>query len=248
MVLGFSGGQLFGIAMFVVGAVVVLVSTRYVWRAAGVYRARLVTDLSEIPLGTLVRVEGTARKAEAGTMTAPFTGRESLALRYAVEERRLSPYLLPWFVTIHEQAGSNPFRLRTAGGVVAVGEPTRTVTLARDVVATVGADETPPERIERFERNSTRLQGSTIWRSPPTLVRPVTDLLSLGTRRYREECVGPGDEVTAVGRVTEDGHLDPYVLSDRPRGKTLRRMAGTSLAGLAVGGFAVAVGVALWLI
>lgn len=247
MVLGLTGGQLFGVAMLVVGAVVLLVSARYVWRAVGVYRARSLTDLSGIPPGTLVRVEGTARPAEAGTMTSPFTGRESLALRYAIEERRLSPYLLPWFVTIHERAGSNPFRLRTAGDVVAVVEPTRTVTLAREIVATVGADETPPERIERFERNSTRLQEPSIWRAPPTLLRPVADLLSLGTRRYSEECLEQGDEVTAVGRVTEDGHLDPLVLSDRPRGRTLRRMAGTSLAGLAVGGFAVALGVALWL-
>lgn len=248
MLSDFSSAQLFGVAMLIVGTVVLLVSARYVWRAAGVYRARSVAKLAGTSPGTLVRVVGTAREAEAGTMTTPFTGRESLALRYVVEERRLSLYLLPWFVSIHEQAGANPFRLRTAEAVVAIVEPTRTVTLSKDIVATVGVDETPPARIERFERNSTRLPGPTIWQTPPSLLRPVVDLLSLGTRRYSEECVRPDDEVTAVGRVTEDGHLDPVVLSDRSRSETLRRMSSTSLTGLAVGGFAVGIGMLLILV
>lgn len=248
MVLGLSGADLFGVAMVAVGAVVLLVSARYVWRAAGVYRADSTTTTAGTEPGTLVRVTGTARAAESGTMTAPFTGRESLALRYAVEERRLSPYLLPWFVPIHERAGSNPFSLRTAEGVVDVADPTRTVTLARDVVATVRTDETAPERIERFERKSTGLPGPTVWRTPPAPLRPVVNLLSLGSRRYSEERLAPGDEVTVVGRVTESGGLDPIVLSDRPRTETLRRMAGTSLAGLAVGCFAVVLGVVLVLV
>lgn len=245
MVLGLSGSQLFGAAMVAAGAAVLLVSARYVWHALDVFRARSVSSLTGTDPGTLVRVAGTAQETDEGTMTAPFTGRESIALRYAVEERRLSPYFLPWFVTIHEQAGSNPFRLRTAAGVVDVAEPTRTVTLARDVVATVTPGETPPERIERFERTSTRLPGTTIWRDPPAPLRPLADLLSLGTRRYSEERATPGDSVTAVGRVTESGGLDPVVVSDRPRAATLRRMASTSLVGVAVGAFAVALGVVL---
>lgn len=245
MVLGLSGGDLFGAAMVAVGAIVLLVSARHVFRAVRVSRAQSVSSLDGTTSGTLVRVAGTANEGDAGTLTAPFTGRESLVLRYAVEERRLSPYLLPWFVTIHERSGSNAFRLRTAAGVVDVVEPTRTVTLARDVVATVGPEETAPERAERFERRTDALPGSTPWREPPVGLRWIARRLSLGTRRYSEERATPGDEVTVVGRVTESDGLDPLVVSDRPRAATLRRMASTSLLGIAIGAFAVGLGVVL---
>ncbi|NHX35308.1 MULTISPECIES: hypothetical protein [Halolamina] len=247
MVLGLSGSDLFGAALVAVGAVVLLFSARYVRRAIGVVRARSVATLDGTPAGTLVRVAGTAREAEAGTLTAPFSGRESLVLRYAVEERRLSPYLLPWFVTIHERAGSNAFSLRTAEGVVDVTRPTRTVTLARDTVATVAAGETPPDSVARFEQRTGALPATTRWRDPPTGLRTIAKHLSLGTRRYTEERATPGDDVTVVGRVT-DGGLDPVVVSDRPRTETLRRMAGTSLIGLAIGAFAVALGCVLLVI
>lgn len=244
MVLGLSGDDLFGAAMVVVGAVVLLFSARYVWRAAQVYRARSVSTLDGATPRTLVRVSGTARESDEGTLTAPFSGRESLVLRYAVEERRLSPVLLPWFVTTHERAGSTAFCLRTPESVVDVVEPTRTVTLARDVVATVGPDGTPPERIERFEQRTDALPATTLWRDPPPGLRGVARWLSLGTRRYTEERATPDDDVTVVGRVTAAG-LDPLVVSDCPRTETLRRMAGTSLVGLALGGFVVALGAVL---
>ncbi|MFW5939546.1 MAG: hypothetical protein ACOCSD_05375 [Halolamina sp.] len=243
MVLGLSGGDLFGAAMLAVGAVVLLVSGRYVLRGVAVFRAPPVSSLDGTNVGTLVRVSGTASERDE-TLPAPFTGRESLVLRYAVEERRLSPVLLPWFVTIHERSGSTPFRLRTPEGVVDIVEPTRTVTLGRDVVATVGADETPPERVGRFERRTDALPATTPWRDPPTGLGWLAGRLSLGARRYTEERATPGDDVTVVGRVTERG-LDPLVVSDRPRPETLRRMASTSLAGLAIGAVVVALGAAL---
>ncbi|QKY21244.1 hypothetical protein B4589_013000 [Halolamina sp. CBA1230] len=244
MVLGLSGSQLFGAAMLVVGAVVLLVSARYVWRASGVVRAETVDSLSGTGSGSLVRLSGTAEPADEDALDAPFTGRESLVLRYAIEERRLSPVLLPWFVTIHERAGSVPFRLRTPESVVDVVEPTRTVTLATDRVATVGPDETAPERIERFERTTDALPSTTGWHARPPGLGAVMDILSLGARRYTEQRASPGDDVTVVGRVT-DGGVDPLVVSDRSPAGTLRRMAGTSLVGVAIGVFVVAFGAVL---
>jgi len=246
MVLGLSGTDLFGVAMLLAGAVVLLVSARYVWRASAVVRASTVDSLSGVGSGSLVRLSGTAEPGDDDTLTAPFTGDESLVLRYAVEERRLSPYLLPWFVTIHERAGSVPFRLRTPQSVVDVIEPTRTVTLRADRVATVAPDETPPERIERFERRTDALPSTTLWHARPIGVGAVLDALSLGTRRYVEARASPGEDVTVVGRVTDDG-VDPLVVSDRSPAGTLRRMAGTSLVGLAIGAFVVALGLLLLL-
>jgi hypothetical protein len=245
MVLGFSGGRLFGLVFVAVGAVVLLFSARYVWRATAVVRAASVDSLDGVDPGSLVRLSGTAEAGEADGLTAPFSGRASLALRYAVEERRLSPSLLPWFVTIHERAGSVPFRLRTPETVVDAVEPTRTVTLARTVVAAVAPGETPPERVGRFERRASALPATTRWRDPPALLRAPAQWLSLGTRRYTEERATPGDDVTVVGHVTAAGGVDPLVVSDRSPAGTFRRMAGTSMVGLTIGAFVVVLGVGL---
>ena len=114
-----SGSVLFGSVLALIGGLVLAFSARYVWRATAVRRARKVSSLADTPPGTLVRVSGTAKQA-SDLLTAPFSGQDCLALRYAVEERRLSPGLLPWFVTLHETAGSNPFRVRTSETVVDV--------------------------------------------------------------------------------------------------------------------------------
>jgi len=59
----------------------------------------------------------------------------------------------------------------------------------------------------------------------------------------------PGDDVTVVGRVTERGDgVDPLVVSDRPPRQTFFRMAKTSLVGLCIGVFVVALGLALVLL
>ena len=249
MVFGLSGSQLFGVGLAVVGTIVLAFSGRYVWRATSIYRAASVSTFGETTPGTLVRISGTAQQGDADLLSAPFSGNDCLALRYAVEERRLSPFLLPWFVTIHELAGSDAFRVRTAEADVDIVEPARTVTLEREIVATVPPSDEPPERIARFERTTDAVPVTTYWRSPPSLVRPLTRRLSLGTRRYSEQRAMPGDEVTVVGRVTETGDgIDPLVVSDRPPSQTLVRMAKTSLVGVCLGVFVVALGLVLVLL
>lgn len=246
MALPFSAGALFGVAMLAIGGVVLAVSLRYVWRATAVYRATGVSDVGEVDGGVLVRVSGVAEQGEADVLVAPFSGLECLALGYAIEERRLSPFLLPWFVTLHEAAGADAFRVRTPTASVDVASPTRTVTLAKTVVATVRRGDQLPDRIARFEQATDAAPESTVWRDPPESLRPLMDLLSLGARRYTEQRVTAGDDVTVVGRVTEneDG-IDPLVVSDRPRPETLYRMAKTSFVGLLSGVAGVLLGVVL---
>jgi len=250
MVFGLSGSQLFGGGLAVVGAIVLAFSGRYVWRATSIYRAEPISALNETSSGKLVRVSGTAQqRSDTDLLTAQFSGNGCLALRYAVEERRLSPYLLPWFVTIHELAGSDAFCVRTPEATVDIVEPAHTVTLKRTIVATVPSSDEPPERIARFEQNTVAVPVVTHWRSPPSLFRPITGALSLGTRRYSEQRVRSGDNVTIVGRITETGNgLDPLVVSDLSAGRTLLRMAKISLIGLCIGVFVVLLGLVLVLL
>lgn len=246
MALPLSSGQLFGAVMVLVGVVVLAFSARYVWRATSIYRAIDVALLEDTTAGMLVRVAGTAQRGPGDALLAPFSGEHCFALRYAVEERRLSPLLLPWFVTVYERARSKSFRVHTPEGRIDVVAPARTVTLERQTVATATPDERPPERIERFEEQTSGLPSTTIWRNPPSVLEPVRRLLSLGTRRYSEEKTTPGDEVTVVGYITEDGDgIDPLVVSDRSPTTTVLRMAQTSLVGLAIGGFGLLLGLVL---
>jgi hypothetical protein len=249
MVLAAATAPVFGAVMLVLGGVVLAVSARYVWRAGAVVRASVVESLADVPAGTLVRVTGTAQQGDARPLSAPFSGRDCLALRYGVEERRLSPILLPWFVTIHEIAGADAFRVRTSASTVDVVEPAHTVVLDEQVVATVGPDAAPPDRIAQFEAGAAAIPRSTIWRDPPSVLRPLARFLGLGTRRYVEQRAVPGDEVTVVGRVASDGAgIDPRVVSDASPRRTVLRMATTSVAGLGIGAFALLLGVAMVLL
>ncbi|WP_135662378.1 hypothetical protein [Halorhabdus rudnickae] len=243
LLFGLTGTQLFGLALGVVGLVVLLVSVRYVWRATAVLRAKDVDSIDELDQGRLVRVAGTIRAIE-NPITAPFSGVDCAALRYSIEERRLSLYLLPWFVTIHERTVARPFTLRTATSSVAVAEAVRTVTLDSEDVATVRADEEPPERVADFQRSVSTAPGRTIWLDPPGFLAGFARLLSLGTRRYLEQRTSEGDETTVVGRVTIDG-VDPIVVSDRSPTGTLVRMAKTSIAGLLIGVVTLALAIVL---
>ena len=244
--LGLPLSTVFGALLLAVGVVVLAVSGRYVLRATAVYRAPQVDRLAAATPGQWCRVAGTVT-ATAEPIVAPFSGVECVAVRYGVEERRLSfPYVVPWDVTVHEGRAAVPFAVETGAETVAVAEPARTVTLTEQVVATSGPGETPADRIRRFEEDREGLPATTVWRDPPSVLAPLFRALSLGRRRYTERRAAPGDDVTVVGRVTEDG-VDPLVLSDRSVGRTLSRMAGTSLVGLAIGLVAVGLGLVLLL-
>jgi hypothetical protein len=226
-----STSTLFGAVMLILGGVALAVSARYIWRATAVYRAAQISNGATA--GSLGRATGTVRHDD-DKVAAPFSAAECVALRSEIEERRLSvPYLLPWYVTLHEVTSAVPFTLETAAGTVSVVEPARTVTLTRETIETYGPSETPPERIQRFESDQD-VSTTTLWRDPPSVLAPLFGLLSLGTRRYREQRADVGTDVTVVGRVTADG-IDPLVVSDRTPGRTVLRMAKTAVAGLLIG-------------
>ncbi|WP_245779524.1 hypothetical protein [Halostagnicola kamekurae] len=178
---------------------------------------------------------------------APFSGTDCVALRYQIEERRFSAlYLFPWYVTVHEATGAVTFDVQTETGTIPVVEPARTVALSTEVVPTTGSATDPPERIQQFEQESDNVPPSTVWRDPPSVVRPLFSVLSIGTRRYSEQRAAVGDKLTVVGRVTDGGSgIDPLVVSDRSPAETVFRMAKTSLGGLLIGVVGLLLGIFL---
>jgi len=236
---------LFGVAMLLLGAFVCLVSARHLWRTGALVRADPVDRIGGVADGALVRVSGTV-DAER-TLTAPFSGADCVACRAVVEERRPGSFLVPTDVAIHESARGVAFGVRTPHARVSVADPIRTVALDWTAVATVDADDDPPVRIARYERETDGLGRETIWTAPPAPLAPVVRSLSLGRRRYGERRASPGDDVTVAGRV-DDGRLDPLVVSAGSAGNALRRLSTTSLAGLLIGALAAAIGAAALLL
>lgn len=240
----FSVTTLFGAAMVLLGALVLVVSGRYIWRATAILRATEIHTTAEAAPGTLVRVSGTIVEDSDELLVAPFSGVECVALRYEIEERRLGPISpLPWYVTVHEATGAVDFSVRTATGTVPVVEPVRTVVLTTEVVETTRAETEPAARIRAFEADHDTIPESTIWQRPPAFLAPLFRWLSLGTRRYSEQRAAPGADVTVVGRITETGSgIDPRVVSNRAAGATLVRMGKTSIGGLLIAAIGLSLG------
>ncbi|MGB9985452.1 hypothetical protein [Salarchaeum japonicum] len=233
--LDISVSTLFGAFLLLVSTIVLAASARYVWRASAVVRTPTTESLADVDSNALVRLTGTVEPPD-DPLVAPFSATDCVALRYQVEERRLSfLYVLPWSVTVHEATAAVPFDLTTSIATVSIDEATRTVTAATTTVATVGPNDTPPDSIRSFERDHDTLSSSSWWQTPPRFIRPLFRALSIGTRRYTEQRIEPGDTVTVVGRTTDDGTaLSPLVVSDRSPRATVFRMARTSLGGLVI--------------
>lgn len=248
--LDLTGTQLFGLGFAALGLLIVGLTGRYVWRATGIWRATAIDSLAEASPGALVRLQGTVHRGSDEYLRAPFSGTECQVVRYQLDERHLSPLFgLPWEVTLHETAGSVPFRVRTMADDVDVLAPARSVLLERRTIATIPAHQGPPDRIRRFEHDHDLRAGASRWRNSPEFLRPLADALSLGTRRYLEQRAGTGDDVTVVGRVTDRGDgVDPVLVSDRSPLATALGMARPSLVGFVVGVGSVAFGLVLFLV
>ena len=234
---GLSVTTFFGGAMLLIGGIVLLASGRYIWRATAVLRATDRETLDDVSPNALVRVAGTVTASDDDVLVAPFSGVDCVALRYQIEERRLSfLYLFPWYVTVYEATAAVPFTVRTETDSVSVDEPVQTVALESHVVETTRATAEPTERIATFERDHEAIPASTRWQHPPGFLAPLARTLSLGTRRYSEQRAAVGADITVVGRVTPDrSGLDPIVVSDGSPIATVGRMAKTSIAGVLIG-------------
>ncbi|MDS0300483.1 hypothetical protein NDI76_17175 [Halogeometricum sp. S1BR25-6] len=248
----------FGAAMLAVGLGVVAVSARHAVRTLRLLAAD-GPDERDPRVGERVRVEGTVRRTD-DAVTAPFTGRDCVAVEFDAEERRLGAYYLPTWVrvgggrrlaafVVDEKTGGSDGDGRSGTGGVEAGDGEylvagdSVVSLDRTASVRVGEREAPPDPIRDY-RAETGGAGTVRPRAPSALRR-----FGLGDRRYLERRLDPGDRVTVVGRVAdESGRIDPSVVSDATPLRTAARMSRQSLAGVAIGAFAAAVGAALLLV
>lgn len=149
------------------------------------------------------------------TLSAPFTGARCFGLEFHVTERQPFGIGLPWFrAHLDDGVATVPFTLDGDHGAVDVTPSSKRFSLDTDpTVVTVGATETPPERIEQFVDVRDEL--------PPT-ARWLRAIPGLGTRRYVEHRIDPGEEYVVAGR-TERRHgaivlAGDLVIADRSPG------------------------------
>jgi len=165
---------------------------------------------------------GTAAAGEE-TFAAPFTGRNCLGFEFEVTERQLSWIGHPWSNEhLDDGVATTAFKLDGAYGTVAVDPSSRRFSLdTASTVTSVGKNETPSDRIQRF----LDVRG----------IKPVARWLAVlpffGTRQFTERRVDPGREYLIAGRaerhkgvVTLTGDL---VITDH----SPLKLAGTRLWG-----------------
>ncbi|MDS0295075.1 hypothetical protein [Halogeometricum luteum] len=231
----------FGVAMLAVGVIVVAVSARHARRTLGLLAADEPGE--EAPrVGERIRIEGTVRQTD-DTVTAPFTGRDCVAVEFDAEERRLGAYYLPTWVRVGGGRRLTGFDVDADGAEGDGGDGEylvsgdAVVSLDRTASVRVGEGETPPAAIRDY-RAAEGATGAGGPRAPAPLRRLG---VGLGDRRYLERRLDPGDRVTVVGR-REEERIDPAVVSDTTPLRTAIRLGRQSLVGVAIGAFALVLG------
>ena len=190
-----------------------------------------------------VVTRGTATSSE-GTLSTPFSGTACLGFEFAVTERQLLGAGLPWFYAdLDDGVATVPFSLTDAEGALPVDPSARRFRLDTDSsVVTVRASERPPERIQRFVdvRDGLAVAG---W---------MAAVPGLGTRRYVERRITPGEQYLIAGKVeTREGRPTlggDLVITDRSvRGLVFSRL-WEAAAPLVIGGLFCVVGLlgVLW--
>lgn len=243
--------DVFALAMLGLGAVVLLTSLRYAWAAGRIVRAPSFDSIANPTAGIRVTAEGTARTGADGPLASPLRDRDALAVEATAEERRLGLLALPLptWVQLARTSVTESFRVRTPTADLALVEPTSSVVLGSETVTVSAPGDDRSESVAAFERRH-GVPERTIWQRRPPVLGAVARALSLGSRRYREGTLEPGEDVFVAGRLVETGDgfgLAPRVVSDRSPAATLWDAAQTALVGSAAGAAGLLVGAVLLL-
>ena len=154
-----------------------------------------VRDPSEVTnTGSFVVCRGIANESNE-SLTAPFTGEQCLGFEFEVTERQPFGIGTPWFhAHLDDGVATHPFTVDGPADRLDVVPSAKRFTLDTDsTVITVGTSETPSERIQQFIQLRDELEPVAKWmRSIP----------GLGTRRYVERRIDPGEEYI-IGGMTE---------------------------------------------
>ena len=139
------------------------------------------------------------------TLSAPFTGSQCLGFEYEVTERQPFGIGIPWFQAhLDDGVATRPFTLDGPTGTLGVVPSAKRFALdTESTVITVSASETPPERIQRFVDVRDELEPVARW---------VRIFPGLGTRRYVERRIDPGEAYLVAG--VTDRQQNEVVLAD----------------------------------
>lgn len=160
---------------------------------------------------SFVVCRGTATPAES-TAAGPFTGERCLGFEFEVSERQPFGIGIPWwFVHLDDGVATVPFRLQDDRGSVNVDPSSRRFSLdTGSTMLTVGARVTPPDRVREFVDGRADLPPVAGW---------LKLIPGMGTRRYVERRIDPGEEYVVARRTeTRDGTTvlaGDLVISDR---------------------------------
>lgn len=172
-----------------------------------------VLDPSEISDESFVVCSGIANKSSE-TLLAPFSGSSCLGFEFEVTERQPFGIGIPWFQAhLDDGVATRPFTLDGPDGGVDIVPSTKRFGLdTESTVITVGSREKPPERIQRFIDVRDDLGSVTRW---------MQIIPGLGTRRYIERRIDPGEEYLIAGPTERTKHgvalMGDLVITDRPR-------------------------------
>lgn len=178
------------------GSMFVLLGGGHLWWYVRLKRSRPDDALQWTTAGTVVELEGTARRYRTSS-PSPFTRTDCLLQEWSIAEYNPVTFNQgsPW---LERAAGdvAAPFLLDTPTGTVLVDPEGAHFALRRSATITINGNESPPPPIGRFlDRMET------------------VDRVSRSQRRYRERRLAPGKTVHVLGPLR-----DPDPSFDAPTG------------------------------
>jgi len=210
-----------GIGFIALGLAIGWYGTRPLAVVPSVLRTTVREPSEVTDVGSFVVCRGIANES-GETLTTPFTGSRCLGFEFEVTERQPFGIGIPWFQAyLDDGVATRPFTLDGPAGTLDVAPSAKRFALDTDsTVITVGASETPPERIRRFVDVRDELDPVARW---------ARIIPGLGTRRYVERRIDLGEEYLIAG-VTERQQNEvvlagDLVITDRsPRRFALARL------------------------
>ncbi|MGQ3330446.1 hypothetical protein [Halorubrum sp. FL23] len=180
-----------GIGFIAFGLVIGWYGVRSLVVVPNILRANVQAPSEVTDHGSFVVCRGIANKS-GDILTAPFTGSQCLGFEFEVAERQPFGIGVPWFLAhLDDGVATRPFTLDGPVGTLDIVPSAKRFALDSDsTITTVSASETAPERIQRFVDVRDELKPVARW---------VRIIPGLGTRRYVERRIDPGEEYLIAG-------------------------------------------------
>ncbi|OYR83916.1 hypothetical protein DJ71_09590 [Halorubrum sp. E3] len=181
-----------GIGFIAFGLAIGWYGIRSLVRVPNILRTNVQAPSEVTDSGSFVVCCGVANESD-DILTAPFTESRCLGFEFEVTERQPFGIGVPWFQAyLDDGVATRPFTLDGPTGTLDVVPSAKRFALdTESTIITVRANETPPERIQRFVDVRDELNPVARW------MRIVP---GLGTRRYVERRIDPGEEYLIAGR------------------------------------------------